>query len=121
MYPPVLSVTAVRSPWRAGDLRVMVTPGRAAPSADFTPPVKVPVWVPCAAATAVKPKAKARTNPRMGPELRRIPIASKRILSSSEMDIGRSDGHERETAGQGSARRMELLAREPEHGGCQRS
>jgi hypothetical protein len=54
MYPPLVSVTAVRVPRRAGDFTETVTPGRGCLSDDNTDPLSVAVCVPCAkAATAV--------------------------------------------------------------------
>jgi len=66
---------------------VTVAPGKAAPSADFTPPVRVPVWVPWAAATPVKTKARTRASPGTALRDRRILLASKRILFSSEIEV----------------------------------
>src|SRR5579872_2044863 len=48
MYSPVVVVYAVRSPWSAGDVTVIVTPGSAAPSGPVTLPSNVAVCTPWA-------------------------------------------------------------------------
>jgi hypothetical protein len=52
MYPPLASVTEVRTPSRAGDFTLTVTPGSGCLSDDRTVPLRVAVCVPCANALA---------------------------------------------------------------------
>src|SRR3954471_1393179 len=63
-YAPSVSVTTVRSPWRAGEVAVIVAPGRASPCWSFTVPRIVPVCTPCAKLVALQTSssANARNN-----------------------------------------------------------
>ena len=62
---------SVRSPCRAGEVSVTVTPGSAAPSVELTLPLRVEVWVPWAPAVAARPgtttRASASTEARARP------------------------------------------------------